>query len=318
MAAESPSVSTGFEVHELEFLRPPPAHVRAFRSVVTFSRRKPLGAFGAVLLLIPVFASFLLPGLDLGVVQLPQVLKYSAEDYKLGTGVLEGPSAEHWMGTDVRGRDLFARLLVGTRMSFIIGGSIFAISIVMSTTIVLFSAYYVRTVDLVAQRMVEVFAFLPDLILLVALFSVFGADPLTFILTVGVLRGVDTSRILRSLVIQVRSLPFIEAAKSIGATNNRIILRHVFPQVFFLIILQVTSGIAIALLIEAGLSVLGFGITGNTPTLGNLLNGSRQYLRTAPWLAIAPGVVLFMILLGARLLGDALRDVLDPRLRGSR
>lgn len=317
MAAESHTVTTGFEVQEFEFLRQPPAYRRALSAVVTFSRRKPLGAFGAVLFMIPVLAAFLLPGLDLGVVELPRVIKYSAEDYTLGTGVLESPSSDHWMGTDVRGRDLFARLLMGTRMSFILGGSIFAISIVMSTAIVLFSAYYVRTVDLVAQRMVEIFAFLPDLILLVALFSVFGADPLTFVLTVGLLRGVDTSRILRSLVIQVRSLPFIEAARSIGATNNRIILHHVFPQVFFLIILQVTSGIAIALLIEAGLQVLGFGIV-NTPTLGNLLNGSRQYLRTAPWLAIAPGMVLFMVLLGARLLGDALRDVLDPRLRGSR
>ena len=318
MAAEGQTASTGFEVQELEFLRPPPVYVRASRALLTFCRRKPLGAFGGVLLMIPLLASILLPGVDLGIVQLPQVTRYASDDYELGKGILEGPSADHWMGTDVRGRDLFARLLDGTRMSFIIGGSIFLISTVLSTAIVLFSAYYVRTVDLVAQRIVEIFGFLPDLILLVALFSVFGASPLTFILTVGLLRGVDTSRILRSLVIQVRAMPFIEAAKSIGATNNRIILRHVFPQVFFLIILAVTSGIAFALLIEAGLAILGFGINPTIPTLGNLLNGSRQYLRTAPWLAIAPGMVLFMILLGARLLGDALRDVLDPRLRGSK
>lgn len=317
MAARSQTVGA-LELEDVEGYRKSRLPVRVLRGIAGFSRRKPLGAFGAVLMLVPLLAAFLLPGLDLGIAHLPQVTSYSADDYKLGEPVLQSPSSEHWLGTDVRGRDLFARLLVGTRTSFIIGGSIFAISTVISTVLVLFSAYYVRTLDLLVQRMVEVVAFLPDLILLVALFSVFGASPLTFVLTVGLLRAADTSRVLRSLVIQVRAMPYIEAAKAIGASNNRIILKHVFPQVFFLIILAVTSGLAIALLIEAGLSILGFGINPTTPTLGNLLNGSRQYLRTAPHLALAPGFVLFMLLLGARLLGDALRDVLDPRLRGSR
>lgn len=317
MATES-NAAAELELEGFEYYVPPPPHVRAFRGLVTFTRRKPLGMFGAVLMLIPFLAAFFLPGLNLSVVELPQITKYAADDYELGAAVLESPNSDHWIGTDVRGRDMLARLLVGTRNSLIIGGSIFVLSSVISTTLVMFTAYYVRTVDLLAQRVVEVFSFLPDLILLVALFSVFGASPLTFILVVGLLRGVDTSRVLRSLVIQVRSMPFIESARAIGAGNNRIILRHVFPQVFFVIILSVTNGIAIALLIEAGLSILGFGIAPTTPTLGNLLNASRQFLRTAPHLAIAPGVVLFMILLGARLLGDALRDVLDPRLRGSK
>lgn len=295
-----------------------PLHTRMVRGIITFSRRKPLGAFGALLVLIPLFASFFLPGLDLGIIETPRILKYGGEDYQLGQKLLEGPSWEHPMGTDWRGRDLFARLMDATRMSFMLGGAIFFISTIISTTITVVSSYYINSIDLIMQRVVEIVGFLPDLVLLIALFSIYGATPLTFILTLGILGGFNTSRILRSLVIQVRSMPYIEAAKTLGASDRRIILRHILPQIAFLIIVFVTGGLALALLVEAGLALLGFGLPPNIPTLGNLLNGSREFLRVAPHLAIFPSLILFMILLGSRLLGDALRDVLDPRLRGSR
>jgi peptide/nickel transport system permease protein len=118
-------------------------------------------------------------------------------------------------------------------------------------------------------------------------------------------------------VISVRGMPFIEAAKSLGASDGRVIRRHVLPQIAFLIIVTATGGLANAVLVESGLAILGFGLDPNYPTFGNLLNASRQFLRSAPHLALFPGLVIFMLLLGSRLLGDALRDVLDPRLRGS-
>jgi peptide/nickel transport system permease protein len=289
---------------------------RVVGGIIHFSQRKPLGAFGAMLILIPVFLAIFGPGISIGPITIPGITQdYSA--YNLGEDVLVGPSTEHIMGTDAIGRDLFARLVYGARWSFIIGGSVFVISSSISITMTIVSAYFIRSADLILQRVIEIINFLPDLILIISLFSIYGATPITLILTLGVLRGFDTSRVLRSLVISVRGMPFVEAAKSLGATDGRIIRRHIFPQVAFFIIVAATGQLAAAVLVESGLASLGFGLDPNYPTFGNLLNASRQFLRSAPHLAIFPGLVIFMILLGSRLLGDALRDVLDPRLRGS-
>lgn len=301
---------------EFGFKAERPLHVRTIAALIAFSKRKPLGAFGAGLTLIPIFIAVFGPGLDLGVIQTPSITKYGPNDYVLGQEILEGPSWDHPMGTDHLGRDVFSRLLHGARLSFLIGWSVFAISSVMSTTLTILSAYFIHTLDLIFQRLIEIASFLPDLILIVALFSIYGATPLTMILTLGLLRGFDTGRILRSLVISVRAQPYVEAARLLGATDKRIIVRHVLPQVAYLIIVFATGGMATAVLVESGLAILGFGINPDTPTIGNLLNASRQHLAVAPQLALFPGLVLFMLLLGSRLLGDALRDVLDPRLRG--
>lgn len=292
--------------------------LRTVGGLVSFSRHKPLGAFGALLIGLPILASLFLPGLDLGIFKLPRILPYAHDEYVLGEAMLEGPSWEHPLGTDNYGRDQLARLLYGSRLSLFIGWSVFAISTVMSTTLTIVSAYYIRSVDLIMQRVVEMIGFIPDLILIVALFSIYGATPLTLILTLGVMNGINTGRVLRSLVIGIKSQPYIEAAKSIGASDGRIIARHVFPQIAFWIIVSATNGIAAAVLVESGLAILGFGLSPDIPTLGNLLNNSRDFLRSAPYLVLAPGIMIFAILLGGRLLGDALRDVLDPRLRGSK
>jgi peptide/nickel transport system permease protein len=304
-------------LREAQRFLPPPIHIKIVRGLRSFARRKPLGAFGGILLLIPILSAIFVPGFHIGPLEFPSLLKYSYNEYTLGQDVLQPPSLEHPMGTDQLGRDLLSRLLYGSRMSYFIGWSVFAISSVMSVSLTILCAYYIRTVDLLLQRLIEVVGYLPDLILIITLFSIYGARPLTLILTLGFLRGFDTGRVLRSVVISVRGLPFIEAAKSLGATDSRVIFRHVLPQIAFLIIVNATGGLASAVLVESGLAILGFGLDPTYPTFGNLLNGSRQYLRVAPWLAIFPGLTIFMLLLGARLLGDALRDVLDPRLRGS-
>jgi peptide/nickel transport system permease protein len=291
---------------------------RVAAAVAYFVRRKPLGAFGGLLVLVPILMTVLGYGFTLGPVHVPGLLTSRGyDDYQLGQDILAGPSWNHPFGTDHLGRDNFARVLYGTRLSFAIGIGIVLISTVLSTTLTMIAAYYVRTVDLFMQRGIEVINFVPDLILLVTLFSIYGATPLTLILTLGVLNGINTGRVLRAVVIGLRGLPYVEAAKALGASDLRIISRHLLPNVMFLIIIGSTGAIAIAMVIEAGLAILGFGIN-QYPTIGNLLNESRQYLRVAPWLAVAPGIALFLILLGSRLFGDALRDVLDPRLRGSR
>jgi peptide/nickel transport system permease protein len=277
-------------------------------NLVTFARRKPLGAFGGVLVLILVFMA----------VFGPMLAPYHYNEYELGKGKFEAPSASHILGTDNVGRDIFSRLLYGARISFTIGISVFAISTLLSTTLTLVSAYYIRTVDLLLQRVVELVGFLPDLILIIALFSIYGASPLTLILTLGVLNGINTSRVLRSIVIGIRALPFIESAKAMGASDKRVILRHILPNVAYLIIVGATTAIAAAVTIESGLAIIGIGLDPSYPTWGNMLNSSRDFLRRGPWMAIGPGLMLFLTIFGFRLLGDALRDVLDPRLRGSR
>ena len=296
--------------------QPQPILRRTLRGLKVFGRRKPLGAAGAFIVLLVFWGSVFLPGLDLGVVDLPQITRYSVTDAELGKDILVGPSKDHFFGTDRLGRDMFTRILVGVRNSLIIGGSVFAISVVLSTFLTLFSAYYIRTVDLFMQRVFEVVSFLPDLILIVTMLSIFGATPLSLILILGILRGFNDSKVLRSLVIGVRAQPFIEAARTIGASNNRIIMRHVFPNVAYFLVITATNAVAVALVIESGLAILGIGIDPTTPTIGNLLNDSRDNFRVAPYLAVIPGFALFLLLLGFRLLGDALRDVMDPRLRG--
>ena len=291
--------------------------LKVLRGLKTFARRKPLGAFGAILVLVPVIAAIILPGISIGPIEIPSLLTYRYDEYVLGQDVLVGPSSDHLMGTDQLGRDLFSRLIYGSRMSYFIGWSVFAISSVMSVSLTVLCAYYIRTVDLILQRVIEIIGYLPDLILIITLFSIYGAKPLTLILTLGILRGFDTGRVLRSVIIGIRGLPYIEAARALGATDKRIIFKHIMPQIGYLIIVNATAGLAAAVLVESGLAILGYGLDPNYPTFGNLLSGSRQYLRVAPWLAIFPGLTIFTLLLGARLLGDALRDVLDPRLRGT-
>ncbi len=291
---------------------------RVLRACVAFVRKKPLGAVGAILVLTPVLLAIILPGVALGPLSIPRLTPYGPTEYQLGRDMLQGPSWEHLMGTDRIGRDLFSRLVYGARLSFLIAAGVFTISTVLSTTLTMISAYYIRTVDLLLQRLVELVGFLPDLILLVALFSIYGATPLTLTLTLGVLGGLTTSRVLRSVVIGLRTMPFIEAAKAIGCRDLRVIMRHILPNTAYVIIIGATNTLPRVIVAEAGLAILGFGIDPDYPTLGNLLNASRQDMRVAPHLAIFPGLVIFLVLLGARLLGDALRDVLDPRLRGSR
>jgi peptide/nickel transport system permease protein len=319
MSIDQSSLSLGRGETWAGFETKPPLHRRIPENLVKFAQRKPLGAFGGLLVLILVFMALAGGGLS-GIVErdFPSIAPFHYNEYKLGQDRLDGPSAEHVMGTDQLGRDVFSRLLYGAGVSVTIGLGVFLLSSVLSTTLTLVSGYYVTSVDLILQRILEIFGVLPDLVILISLMGIYGANPLTFVLTLGVLSGLNTSRVLRSVVIGLRAQPYIEAAKSIGANDRRILTRYILPNVFFLIIVGATSGISGAIAAEAGLAIIGFGLNPSFPTWGTMLNASREYLRVAPWLAIAPAIMLGMTIFGFRLLGDALRDVLDPRLRGSR
>jgi peptide/nickel transport system permease protein len=289
---------------------PPPAlPVRVGKGLIKFCRKKPLGALGGAIVLLLLFAA----------VFGPFVAPYRYDEYQLGRRTrLQPPSAEHLMGTDQLGRDVFSRLLYGARISVFIGLGVVLISTVLSTTISVVSGYYVTSIDLVLQRVLEIWIAMPDLIILIALMGIYGANPLTLVLTVGILRGLGGSRLLRGMVIQLRGAPYVEAARACGASDTRILVHHILPNIFFLIVVGATAGVAGAIAAEAGLAVLGFGISPTYPTWGVMIQASREFLRTAPWMAIFPVMALSLVIYGFGLLGDALRDVVDPRLRGGR
>lgn len=291
--------------------------LRVMRTVAIFSRRKPLGALGGFLVLVMVLMAIFGSDTNIGPVKIHSLAPYKYNEYRVGREKLQAPSGSHIMGTDDLGRDIFSRLLYGARLSLIIGLGVLAIGTTLSTTLTILSAYYLNSLDLVLQRLVEVWSALPELVVLIALFSIYGATPLTLILTVGVFNGLTTSRVLRSLVISARSTEYVSAARAIGATDSRIMFRHIFPNVAFYIIVSATGAVAAAIIFEAGLAIIGFGVSPVYPTWGNMINASRDYLRVAPHMVIFPAMMLALAIFGFRLLGDALRDVLDPRLRGT-
>jgi peptide/nickel transport system permease protein len=319
MSVDQSTLQIGREEAFVGFEQKPPLYKRVPVNLYKFARRKPLGAFGALLITILLFMAFTGGGFQpLVGRELPSIAPYHYNEYTLGQKRLQSPSSEHWFGTDQLGRDLFSRILYGAGLSIFIGVATFMLSSSLSTTITLVSGYYVTSVDLILQRFIEIFGVLPDLIILISLLAIYGATPWTFVLTLGFLNGVNTSRVLRSVVIGLRGQPFIEAAKAIGCDDKRILLRYILPNVFFLIIIGATAGVSGAIAAEAGLAIIGFGLDPMFPTWGTLMNNSREFLRIAPHLAVFPAFMLGMTIFGFRLLGDALRDVLDPRLRGSR
>ncbi len=317
---------TVIEAAGREAATPPVGHERpplqrALYALVWFCARKPLGALGGVLVLLLLLMALLGPGLRIGPVQVPRLAPYHYNEYDIARAHLERfqpPSLEHPMGTDQRGRDVLSRLLYGARISVAIGLGAFVIATVISTTLTLVSAYYVRSVDLVLQRLIEMVNFVPDLLVIGAIFAVKGATPLTLAMTLGVLGGLNTGRVLRAEVIRIRGLPYVDASRAMGASDWRIIFRHILPNVMFWIIVSATNSVSVAIVAEANLAVLGFGLDPSLPTWGNMLDESREHVRQAPHLAIFPGLMVAMTIFGFRLLGDALRDVLDPRLHGAR
>ncbi len=319
MTIDRSALSIGYGEARAGFEQKPPLYRRIPSNLLKFAKDKPLGAFGGVLVLILIFLAVSGGGLT-GIVDrdMPSIAPYRYDEYQLGKDKLQGPSLSHLFGTDELGRDVFSRLVYGAGVSITIGLGVFLLSTTLSTTITLISGYYVTSVDLILQRFIEIFGVLPDLIILISLMAIYGANPLTFVVTLGVLGGINTSRVLRSVIIGLRGMPYVEAAKSIGASDRRILTKYILPNVFFLIIVGATTSISAAITAEAGLAIIGFGLNPSFPTWGTMLNASREFLRVGPHLAIFPALMLAMTIFGFRLLGDALRDVLDPRLRGSR
>lgn len=293
-------------------LQPQPSGaVRLRRGLIRFCRTKPLGAFGAVIVIMLVAMAFF-PGIFTNQNPNPSPPPL-AERY-------EGPSVSHWFGTDNFGRDMYTRLVYGARTSITIGFGVVLISSVLAALLGVVSGYFGGWADMLIQRLVDIGIALPGLIFIILVVTTLQNLPVTLriIMPVGILVALGSSRVIRGAAISAKQNQYVEAARVIGATDTRIIGRHVLPNVMAIVIVGASIQIGGAVLVESALSFLGYGIPPPTPSWGRMLNESRQQLSNYPHLVIFPTLAIFLTVYSFNMLGDALRDVLDPRLRGSR
>lgn len=269
-------------------------------------KEKPLGLAGGVIVLllffVGIFADWLAP--------------YGVNEIHL-KDALQPSSGTYWLGTDQLGRDLLSRIIYGARTSMIVGVSVSFIAGVISAAIGILSGYIGGKFDLVVQRFVDAWMAFPMLVILLTMMSILGSGMLQIIIVLSFTFSIGGSRVLRSLVGSLKQEAYIEAAKAIGASRTRIILRHILSNVVPLIIVGFSMRMSAIILTEASLSFLGFGIPPPEPSWGGMLSGAgREYMLAAPWMGLWPGVALSIVVYGVNMFGDAARDLLDPRMRG--
>jgi len=268
-------------------------------------KEKPLGAAGFIIVLIMlltgIFADLLAP--------------FGYNEIHL-RDTMQGPSARYWLGTDQVGRDLLSRVIYGARISMIVGVCTVLLQAVIGAAIGWTSGYIGGKFDLIVQRFVDAWMSLPMLVLLIIVMSLIGPGMLQIILVLSVWNGIAFSRGSRGLVISIKQAMYFDAARSIGATTPRILFRHLFPNIFPFTIVGISMAIAGIILTEASLSFLGYGIPAPFPSWGQMLSVGRSFMIDAPWMAIWPGLALTLVVYGMNMFGDAVRDLVDPRLRG--
>ena len=271
-------------------------------------REKPLGAIGGV-----VFVLFLLCGI------FADVLAPYGMNQINPINRLKPPSWAFPFGTDNLGRDMFSRCLHGAQLSVIIGFCAAGLATFISVFLGIITGYIGGKVDLIIQRFVDAWQSFPDLIILIVVVSVLGPGMVQIIMTLGLLLGIAGSRIIRSAVVSVRENMYVHAAQSMGASTPWILWHHILPNVLPPIIVLFTTRVGFVILAESGLAFLGLGVPPPAPTWGGMLSGSgRTFMFQGPWLALAPGLCLTVVVYATNMFGDALRDIFDPRLRGSR
>ncbi len=231
------------------------------------------------------------------------------------TAMLQAPSWLHLLGTDQFGRDILSRILMGARSSMIVAFSSVALALGVGTTIGLLSGYRGGWLDGISMRVMDIVFAFPAILLAIAIMAVVGPSIPNLILAIGIVYTPQFARMARAATLSITHLEFVDAARALGASAARIFLRYLLPNVMAPIIVQVSVSLSLAILSESALSFLGLGTQPPTPSWGNMLSDGRQFMEIAPWNAIFPGAAIMLVVLGFNLLGDGLRDLLDPRLR---
>jgi peptide/nickel transport system permease protein len=226
---------------------------------------------------------------------------------------LQGPTWQHWFGLDELGRDILARVLLGARVSLLVGVVVVGVSSVLGMAIGGVSGFYGGRIDQVIGRVMDVLMAFPGMLLAIALVAVLGPSLVNVVLALTVIGWVGYARLVRGQVLRAREFDYVTAARALGARTPRILMQHVLPTALPALLVQATLGMAGAILSEAALSFLGLGVQPPTPSWGSMINGGRVHLLDAPHLTIFPGVLLAIVVLGFNFLGDGLRDAIDPR-----
>jgi peptide/nickel transport system permease protein len=271
-----------------------------------FCRHKPLGAIGGfivlILLIMAIFAPWIAP--------------YSYDETIPGAR-MKAPGVQYWMGTDNLGRDVYSRVVYGASVSISVGLGAVLLANALAALIGITSGYFGGAYDICVQRVVDAWQSFPFLVVILSIMAVLGPGLLNLILALGILGAAAGSRVIRGSTISVMQNTYVEAARALGAGHLRIMLRYLLPNVAATIIILATIGLGAFILAESALSFLGFGVPPPYPSWGAMLSGSgRSFMYRAPWMAFWPGAAISLAVFGFNMLGDALRDVLDPRLRG--
>jgi len=284
----------------------PAAWLRWGRGLIAFARAKPLGALGGAVVTLLVVMAILAPVI--------QPYNPIATNQR---AALQAPDGAHLLGTDQFGRDIFSRVIQGARISLYVGLGATSISIVVALLIGVVSAYFGGVTDYFMQRLVDAVQAVPGLIMLISVLVILGPSITNVVLALAFRSSITTSRIVRGATLGILTNPYVEAAKVLGAQHARVMLRHVVPNIIPPVIIVATVQFGGAILAEASLSFLGYGVPPPTPSWGGMMSAEgRVYMIAAPWILISPAVALSLVVFSVNVLGDALRDRLDPRLRG--
>ncbi|MCC6238191.1 MAG: ABC transporter permease [Dehalococcoidia bacterium] len=286
-----------------------------WNATLSFTRKKPLGAFGGAIVVLLVLLA----------IGAPVISPYGPLENNQAVA-LKGPSLTgiegtfpHLAGTDQFGRDVFSRVVYGAQTSLYIGVLVTLVSTLPALALGVSSAYFGGWVDYLLQRFVDTVQAVPYLILLIAIMVVLGPSFINVVFALSFRRAVTESRVLRGATLSLMNQTYVEAARAMGATDTRVMLRHLVPNLIPLLIVLSSTAFAGVILSEASLSFLGYGVPPPRPSWGGMLAADgRAFMYAAPWMLIAPTLALAIVVFGVNMFGDALRDVLDPRLRGAR
>ena len=271
-----------------------------------FLRSKPLGTTGVIIVVLAILIS----------VSAPYIAPYDPYDTSVRK-ILEAPSSEHWFGTDSLGRDVMSRTMYGSGVSIFVGIIAMIAASTIGSVIAVTSAYYGGKYDLILQRVIDSLSAFPSLLLALALMAALGSSLNNVVLAITIVFLPRIARVVRSVALSVKEMPYVEASRAIGGSDNRIMFRHLLPNTFASLVVVATSLVGSAIIIEASLSFLGLSGAGNTITWGAMLNQQQLFdFAGAPWIGLFPGFALTLVVFGVNIFGDALRDVLDPKLRG--
>ncbi|HYL87374.1 MAG TPA: ABC transporter permease [Burkholderiales bacterium] len=291
--------------HTVDELTQSAPRARWFATIVNFIRQRPLGAIGATIILVMIAAA-----ITAGFIAPYDPL---ATDYG---AMIAAPSRAHWLGTDAFGRDVLSRILYGSRTALEVGFGAAILGATFGSLIGVGSAYFAGRIDLIVQRVMDVFFAFPVIILALTVVAVLGTGAGNVILAIATPMVPRCARVVRSSALSVREMPYVDAARACGFGHSRIILRHMLPNVMAPILIMATAFLGEAILLEASLSFIGLGVQEPTAAWGLMLRGAAvEFAETAPWMAIFPGLAISLAVFGFNLFGDSLRDALDPRLR---